>query len=610
MHNELNHKVKCRDIALRCPYIRFALFANFFYICVIDLFVMKKLIIVILLLCVCHAAYTVELKPEESYCALNDIIGKFNCRTSDAGEQVSFWKSIAGQGTVKLTPDNKTDRLFSLQLVVPDTVWIKKRPNKNAKEGKHYRLVRYYDAVATLPGNPKKTDYYTPRRVVAGKQCVIEDAMLSTPDSITVMLADRDGRQLTLGYRTTDGRGFIPMTASPAVDSLLNQEYYKLTLWKKSEHVKDDFTKSTRVKPQVVNGEIIYSQKKGELVATCKLKCENLERNVFTPAKEFDFTPSSNNRLLTVNQYKRICDSHTISYDKSKLRENKILYDPMEAQLPAGVKLFQTFNYTADVTNPRLARARVGGDTVALRYPDTILLSGYINRGRRYYYLGGVLGHPVYVDAAEYNKATGEDFIDELPDADIVDINGSLGLAVSSTLLRSIAQLNKCIEDKAVAISSLSMQGELPDLITLLRISQNKGSYIDLFPTAYRTDRNNMYFNIYNNSTKSIKKIKLDFNGYLDNGKQYIPESYYSPTFSVVYDTEIPADTYIPIFAVDPFIIGRNDITIATAKLVSVTIKYADGTVSHPKPADILLDEEGSAIIDNYFTLTPFMTQK
>lgn len=570
--------------------------------------IMKKLISVILLLCGFGAANAVELDTDESFCPLNEIVGTFNCKASDAGEQVLFWHNIAGEVTVKLTPDKNATRIYSLQLAVPDTVWIKSRPKKNAKEGKHYRLVKYYDAVATLPGNPKNSEYYTPRRSVAGKRCVVEGAVLSSPDSITVLLSDGNGRKLTLGYRTTDGGGFIPMTILPELGNMLNHEYYMLTYWSKAEHsyIANDFTHATRLKPLEVNAEIVYNDRKGDLLSKCRLKCLSLDNSNFSPSGEFDFAPNANNRLVTANQYKRICEPETLSLDKLFVSDNKVDILPIVSPLPAGINIFQTFGYKPDLTRPGLAKLRVGRDTVALNYPDSILLCGHITRGGRNYYLGGVEGHPVFVDAAAYNDATGLDFIGSLPDADRVPVDDMLALAAAVTDLENMARIKKCVGDKPVVIGGLSMQGELPDATAMFLLLRKSGTYSNIFPTAYRSDRNNLFFNVYNNSGKTIKKIKLDFNGYLDNGKQYIPESVYSPTFSAEYDKEISDGAYIPVFAVDPFKLGHKDVTIKKANIVSVTIRYADGTVSHPKPSVILLDDECSALLDNRFSLIDF----
>jgi len=122
---------------------------------------MKKLIsIVSFSLLFCLSAFA----DGASVTALN-LLNRNGNYISDS-DILGFLRSLSGDTiSFNITAVNDID-LFTKE--VPDTIWIKNRPKKNPKEGKHYMLSHIYKGELNKSG-----EYRTPTSVINGKQFVV-----------------------------------------------------------------------------------------------------------------------------------------------------------------------------------------------------------------------------------------------------------------------------------------------------------------------------------------------------------------------------------------------------------------------------------------------------
>lgn len=100
------------------------------------------------------------LSDSASFTALN-LLDRNDVYISDA-DILGFLRTLSGDTiTFNITAVNKVDIFKKEQ---PDTIWITKRPKKNAQEGKHYKLSYIYKGEPTASG-----EYFTPTSKINGK---------------------------------------------------------------------------------------------------------------------------------------------------------------------------------------------------------------------------------------------------------------------------------------------------------------------------------------------------------------------------------------------------------------------------------------------------------
>lgn len=117
---------------------------------------MRQLLILLPIILVSIPAFA----DKASVTALN-LLNKNGVYVSDS-DILSFLHQLAGD-TITFNVSAVTDlSMFSKEQ--PDTIWIKPRPKKNPKEGKHYILSNIYKGVQTPSG-----DFRTPTSVINGK---------------------------------------------------------------------------------------------------------------------------------------------------------------------------------------------------------------------------------------------------------------------------------------------------------------------------------------------------------------------------------------------------------------------------------------------------------
>lgn len=106
--------------------------------------------------------FTLSAFADVEYDALCDLYNRTNVNKNKPYSIIDFLSELKGDTITFNFPTANSLEMFSKE--VPDTIWIKKRPKKNPREGKHYRLSFSYKGELTSSG-----EYITPSANVNGK---------------------------------------------------------------------------------------------------------------------------------------------------------------------------------------------------------------------------------------------------------------------------------------------------------------------------------------------------------------------------------------------------------------------------------------------------------
>ncbi len=456
---------------------------------------------------------------------------------------------------------NGVDKTTIFSISKSDTVWIKKRPKKNSKEGKHYILHNTYKGVADEDG-----EFYTPTAEIAGKRFSVlsvnsissSSGYYSFDKDYLIQLVDVDNLEVvkctiphSLDYNITIMSGKV----NRIINSLLGKVFYIKTSEKYS-------TEKTYAKTELRDGEFGILLESGTLK---QFKTQLKLRFVSDAGIEIPYSPQN---------------VHSYSYDKEKIFSESEYYAYLETITPrqinsvlndsilnSTVEMPFGFQYVAGVVSGYGARISQEIDPTAY-YGDgltgyntipnnsAILISEKFSIKKDSYYKALFNGKAFFVNAKDVTLT--DEMNSRLDSISMCD-KRQKEYFFQSSLVLSKNIYARMIKELSEELSSYEKYG--------LAI-ENWGVYDE----SEYTDGTGISFNFFNPTSKKIKYITIKFVGYnaVDDPVSSVGD--YTLSRKCIGPIE-PKETASYRFEYVWF----TDV-VEYAKIKSIVVQYTDGT--------------------------------
>lgn len=156
---------------------------------------------------------------------LNRMLVNFTGETKKGtAQEVADLMNLYDHQRIRFQPLNSSN-YDCIRLAEPDTLWLKPRPKKNAKEGKHYMLTNVYKGAVQPGGSKKHPRILTPKDSLQQSTFILVKAEPLGEDSVRMSMTDWDLKDVTVdlsirhpqikGFRQVDAEGYYVAYAIP-----------------------------------------------------------------------------------------------------------------------------------------------------------------------------------------------------------------------------------------------------------------------------------------------------------------------------------------------------------------------------------------------------------
>lgn len=516
------------------------------------------------------------------FAALFPLVIYASTEIRSISEDFSEYKSYAVTDKMEnLTPllvgetirfsDFKPNRDITMfEYEVPDTIWIKERPKKNPKEGKHYTLRHKYRGATIEEGiYYKSTKEVTPAIELVGAQFLVTgvdqigESGYYTKPSFNVHLTNTATGERIIWY------------IRPGAASYNNDEYI-IHLGGLSDRIG-------------LKGKTLYSATKG---GYGEAKYTNVKKHVCTSTDAvIDYTsyyPKFKINFTTLDD-NNIESSQTLPLSSTSSYSSRVIwFDESQADIALESNKTYEIDYTVNLNAPTenfpfsfksiLASVddrystKVGQKISPSRYgSDELSPYDYIKDGTVF-----IIGDRIKVRGKDYYKGVLDGKAFYIP-ADKVFLPEESRLKVDS-LVNSSQVVRDEFFEFAKALSHYSYYQKLGNAINTVKGFASKGISIPswgVYDMSEYTDGTGIRFTFHNPTNKTIKYINIGFVGYnaVDDrvGKVMSKKCIgpIEPDETASYDFEYAWFTDI----------------VEYAKITSLSVQYKDGTtkvVSNP----------------------------
>lgn len=449
-------------------------------------------------------------------------------------------------------------------IATPDTVWIKKRPQKNPVVGKHYILSYVYKGVAV------NNKFMTPIEAINGKPfgvyevkklnnynaaCAVTLVDLETLELINFSIAN--SFPYNVSFTSTKTRRFI--------NSLKSSEIYyhdPSTKFGKYSVLDGDFT--FNITPAPTKSISSYY----EIEPTCTLQLKSSSGDVITvyPLQYYSKSTSSKASLLTPSEYE---ERYTVYTLDSKINENL-----------ANSDLEMPFNFTCILGTPR--------DDV--RMSQEISSYGLSNQGNKAPTEVMLIGGAITVRDVQYYKMlyNGKAFFMRANDVRILHPDA---LKLDS-LLNCSEDIKNVFFNRSLIISKHIYEQSMKNAVDNYKRCEKAGLAIrqwGVYDESIYTEGTGVKMVIINPTKLGIKYIDITFQGYNAVDDPYgklISKRCVGP----VAPGEIADYQFEYIWFTD---------VVQYAKIRSITVTYKNGTTKNISNAQTIMlsDDNFKALI-------------
>lgn len=452
------------------------------------------------------------------------------------------------------------DRTALFTLSNPDTVWIKKRPKKNPKEGKHYILHNTYKGIADENGN-----FYTPTSELTGRQfSVISVNRLSSSNyylygcDYVIQLVDvnnLDVIKCTIPYRLNYNISISSCKVNRIIDSIIGNVFYIRT----SDYYS---LNKTYTKTVLKNGEfniLLESGSHHNFIPTLNLSFISDDGiNVSYDPKDAYGYQTSKDKLISESEYFAYIESITPRRIKSEINDS-IFFSEIEMPFQFTFILGIVSEYSAKISQEIDPTEKYSDGLQGYKYipiNSIVLIADKFSIRDNCYYKALFNGKAFFINAKN------------------VKLTEEMESNLDSLSLCNKAQ-NEYFFHHSLYLSKKDYLETINELYTEISSYQKYGVAIKdwkVYDESEYTDGTSVSFNFYNPTSKTIKYITIKFIGYnavddpVSRGGSYTltrkcigpidPEESASYVFEYVWFTDI----------------------VQYAKIKSIKVQYTDGT--------------------------------
>ena len=456
---------------------------------------------------------------------------------------------------------NGIEKTTLFSIASPDTIWIKKKPKKNPKEGKHYKLHYVYNGVADDSGE----NYYTPTSEIAGKQfsiitvnSVSSSNYYSYDKNIVIQLADvntLDVVKLTIPERLNYNISISSAKVNRIIDSLVGKVFYIRT--------SDSYSsKKTYTKTVLKDGDFSILLESGSLNNfTPQLNLNFVSENgisvSYNPKDTYSYR-TDNDKLLSESEY--------ISYVESitPRRINSTLNDSI---LSAQIEMPFQFTFIMGLVSEYSSKISQEIDPTE-SYSDGL-------RGYKSLPIGSVvlIAEQFSIKDKSYYKAlfNGKAFFINAKNIKLTD---EMNAKLDSLSLCNQAQKDAFFHN-SLFLSKQLFSETINELAAELSSYKKHGLAIkdwSIYDESEYTDGTSIRFDFYNPTPKTIKYITINFVGYNAVDDPVSSRGSYTLTRKCIGPIA-PEETASYAFEYAWF----TDI-VEYAKIKSFVVQYKDGT--------------------------------
>jgi hypothetical protein len=445
---------------------------------------------------------------------------------------------------------------------VPDTIWLKERPKKNPKEGKHYVLRhKYHSVIKEESVYSKSTKEVTPAIELTGSQFLVTNVENVGGNSYHT----RTYFNVHITNTTTDER--IIWYIRPGSTSYDNEYIVHLT------------GLSDRIG---LTGQTIYSATK----SLSNNRYTNVTKYVCTGTDaviDFTFSIPKFKILFTTLDENNKEGSHAIPFSSSSYNTSSFIwFDESQADIALDSNKVYEINYTVNPNATtdnfpfsfKYIMAAVN-DTYSTKVCQEISPSKYSNYDEFYstdYIEDGttfLIGDRVKIRGTNYYKGVLDEKAFYIP-ASKVYLTDDERLKID-TLVNSSQSVRDEFFEFAKALSRFIYLNNLEDAINTIKGFSSKGISIpswSVYDMSEYTDGTGVRFTFHNPTNKTIKYVNISFAGYNavdDRVGKIISKRCIGPIEpdeTASYDFEYAWFTDI----------------IQYAKITSLSVQYKDGT--------------------------------
>ena len=447
--------------------------------------------------------------------------------------------------------------LFSTD--TPDTIWIKKRPKKNPKEGKHYKLHYVYKGIADENG-----DYYTPTSEIEGKQFSIISVNSLTSSNYysydkyyVVQLADvntLDVVKFTIPERLTYNISISSVKVNRIIDSLEGKVFYIRT--------SDSYSsKKTYTKTVLKNGDFSILLESGLLSDfTPQLNLNFVsDSGISVPYKKDSYSyRSENDKLISESEYLEYQESVTPRHVNSVV-DDSILNSNVEMPFQFGYIMGLVSGYVSTISQEIDPTERYGDGLKgysSLPSNSVVLIADKFSIRENNYYKALFNGKAFFINAKD------------------VTLTDEMNNRLDSVSLCDKSQKEYFFQN-LLLLSRNIYAGMIKELSDELSSFKKYGLAIKswgVYDESEYTDGTGISFNFFNPTSKTVKYITIRFVGYNAVDDPVSSGGGYTLTRKCI--GPIGADeTASYVFEYVWF----TDI-VQYAKIKSIVVQYTDGT--------------------------------